>query len=316
MFYCDYFDRFFDSEVEYKALVKKQGFKSFSDFVKQHKPKQDMLTGEDIKLGSNFEAYLLKDFAGRKNQLAWLKLQEKAAAQEYLILSIKRYAEMKGLEYFPSHFELRTIDSLVSMKTYVHFFKNNELYKFIESSNLKNRYSYFSDLKFYSEFEGEITIDTREQKPIKFPPKLIKSKVEKLNYGDYSMNGIFSIERKSLSDLASTLSGGWERFFRECQRVVENNGYMVILVDSDVNDFLSLDFGGKKLYGKASAGFLMKRARDLCRSFPLNIQFLFSGGRKNSSILIPNLIYWGETYCSKLDLQYYKDSGAFKDILD
>jgi hypothetical protein len=312
-FYCNYFKKEFNNDQEYSREVKALGHshQSFADNVLNRK---DGLTGEKIQFSGSFENYLLKDFIGRENLLKWLKLQDKEVAKQYLLETLKRYAGVKDLTYFPSHFELRTIEQLVSVKTYVHFW-GHDIYKMIEGAGLKIRYSLFSDLKFPKFSISRLIVDTREKKPLKIPASLVQIEVKKLNYGDYSHDEMFSVERKSLSDLVSTLSGGWERFKNEVGRVEEAGGYMVVLVDADINDFLSFSYS-KKRYGKASTQFITRRAREICRLFPNHVQFLFSGGRKNSVSLLLNLLTWGGAFCSKLDLQYYKDSGQFKKLLN
>jgi ERCC4-type nuclease len=67
----------------------------------------------------------------------------------------------------------------------------------------------------------KILIDSREQLPYRFESYDCETISEALVVGDYSLAGLesrVSIERKSLDDLAGTLTAGRERFARECER--------------------------------------------------------------------------------------------------
>jgi len=268
--------------------------------------KKDLLTDEVLEYRS-LDQYLLSNFTGRGNLLKWLKGIDEEDAREYLTSSLSDYAVLKSLEYFPSHFELRTISTLVSVKTYLHFFGGG-IYDMVESTGLVNRYALISDLKM-PELPSKIYEDTREKRPLSFGKK-ITVEAKKLDYGDYSSGGDLNIERKSLSDLLGTLSSGWTRFQNEMDRAKEAGAYVVILVDTDINTFMGFKFQSQ-IHSKASHDFIFKRCRDLCRAYPHNVQFLFSGGRRDSAQLIPILLGWGKSICSRLDLQYFKDSGQF-----
>lgn len=68
-----------------------------------------------------------------------------------------------------------------------------------------------------------VVIDTREQKPFKFPDDIRVSR-KGLRTGDYSVEGYESkiaIERKSLVDLYGVIGHGRERFVRELERLAE-----------------------------------------------------------------------------------------------
>ena len=66
-----------------------------------------------------------------------------------------------------------------------------------------------------------LIVDSREQTPLKFPDN-IEVEVSGLYSGDYSVKGLehlFSVERKSLSDLCGSLTSGRERFEKELHRL-------------------------------------------------------------------------------------------------
>ena len=69
-----------------------------------------------------------------------------------------------------------------------------------------------------------VLIDSREQRPLRIRSYPVR--VAGLPTGDYSISGFegpdclgFAVERKSLSDLAASLSRGRDRFFREVERL-------------------------------------------------------------------------------------------------
>jgi ERCC4-type nuclease len=68
----------------------------------------------------------------------------------------------------------------------------------------------------------KIIIDTREQRPYSFTAWPDAEVMQgSLSTGDYSLAGLtdrVALERKSLDDLAGTLTNGRERFAAECQR--------------------------------------------------------------------------------------------------
>jgi hypothetical protein len=268
-----------------------------------HMNKCDLLNKELINFKS-FEQYLLTDFVNKKNMLAWLKLEKNGLAKDFLLYKIIAHSELKSVCYFPSSSEMRTMSHLPSMKTYQFFFEN--LNAFIDSSGLKRRYNYNkNELNFNFIHKKNITIDTREQKPIKLSNGKVIS--EKLDFGDYSCDGILAVERKSLSDLVSTLSSGFDRFNREIERAKLANGYIVVVTECDINKFLSFSYSRTGKFAKASADFIFHRFREICKNFPENVQFCFSGGRKESSELIPKILSMSSEAARTFDFQYLLD---------
>ena len=88
----------------------------------------------------------------------------------------------------------------------------------------------------------EIIIDTREQDCLHFR-KDITVINEKLDIGDYScrINGNpvpVSFERKNLSDLYGTLSGGYDRFKKEINRASEAKIILVLAVEVPLQEVL------------------------------------------------------------------------------
>ena len=78
-----------------------------------------------------------------------------------------------------------------------------------------------------------LLVDTREQKPLAFSNLTFESAT--LYTGDYSVKGLeeyFSVERKSLADLAGSLTRERDRFMREMHRLRGFPcGYLLVIGD-------------------------------------------------------------------------------------
>jgi len=290
---CDDKDEFINHIKDFHGV-------KIDQYLKRNLNKKDLLTKESIDFKS-FEQYLLTDFVNKKNMLAWLKLEKDGLAKEFLLYKIISHSKLKSVWHFPSCSEMRTVSYLPSIKTYQFFFE--DLNKFIDSTSLNRRYNYNkNELNFNFIHKKNITVDTREQKPIKLMNCEIISK--KLEFGDYSCDEVLAVERKSLSDLVSTLSSGFDRFNKEVLRAKEAGGYIVVVTECDINKFLSFSYSRTGRYAKASSDFIFHRFRDICKSFPETVQFCFSGGRKESSEIIPKILSLDCDAAKTLDFQY------------
>jgi len=295
---CDKVD--FENHIKSIHGVKVQ--KYCENFLK----KVDLLTGEPI-LFKSFDQYLLTDFANKKDMLKWLKInKESGLSEKFISNKIIDHSKIKSVGVFPSSSEMRTISYLPSMKTYRFFF--NDLNKFIDSTGLNRRFNYnFNELKLNFICEKNITIDTREQKPLVF--KKISTNIEKLEFGDYSCDKLLAVERKSLNDLVSTLSSGFERFCREIERCRESGGYLVVVTECDINKFLSFSYSRVGRFAKAGSDFIFHRFRDICKKYPETVQFCFSGGRRESSNLIELILSNSSDIIKNIDLQNCIEEG-------
>jgi len=115
-----------------------------------------------------------------------------------------------------------------------------------------------------------IVVDTREQKPLWHKDVI----VEKLNVGDYSIEGYqnrFAIERKSPQDLFGTLDGGHKRFKKELQRAA-NYDYFAIVIDSSFSKCLNKEFTGS-YFSKMKGFVIMQIVFTLHVKYGINIWF-------------------------------------------
>lgn len=84
--------------------------------------------------------------------------------------------------------------------------------------------------------------DSREQLPYTFPGR--KVEVQALAVGDYSIKGLHespcevSVERKSLSDLAGTLSTGRDRFQKELEKARNTCRCFHLVIEGSLDDIL------------------------------------------------------------------------------
>lgn len=86
-----------------------------------------------------------------------------------------------------------------------------------------------------------IIVDTREQKPLEFYKSNIKTRLRKLNCGDYRMrfsdgkmsNTVF--ERKTVADLFGSMTKGHERFKQEITRARSNNVLLIMIIEGSLS---------------------------------------------------------------------------------
>lgn len=131
-----------------------------------------------------------------------------------------------------------------------------------------------------------VIVDSREQKPYTFG----KSKVAGLKTGDYSILGLedkISIERKSKSDLFSSLSGkNRDRFKKEIIRLVDYD-YGALIIESDVPDLL-IPLPHTQMNPKAVIGSV------ITWSIIYNLHVFFASDRKHAKAVVYKLLekYW------------------------
>jgi ERCC4-type nuclease len=92
-----------------------------------------------------------------------------------------------------------------------------------------------------------IVIDTREQEPYSFDPRLAGAVRRALPAGDYSVEGLeerVAVERKTLDDFVSTVIHGRQRFREELRKLA---GYRAacIVVEAGVADMLLQRYRGE-----------------------------------------------------------------------
>ena len=296
----------FSSERDMHKHLRKHDMR-IVEYYQTYFPRHDKHDGKIIKFKTK-EQYLNADFNTRTNLRMWLKSQQKENAKEYCKDLLTQRKERKDLIYSPSQVELRSVMS-PPIQYYDELF--GDYYRLCSQLDFNNKYGKFTDIVSgyeYQKPEYQIYIDTREQKPLKFS-RPVESK--KLDFGDYAFSSSSAtcncyIERKSLSDMIGTLSGGYERFINEIKRAGESNAYLIVLVEDTLPHALSfkyLPYISKKI--KATPEFIFHRVRSLIQIYPF-IQFLFADGRKEASRVVERIFTSGCVY-KKVDLQLAYD---------
>jgi hypothetical protein len=260
----------------------------------------DRFNGKKLEYKS-FEQYITCDFIDKKNYKNWLKTLSKEECSDYFKSKLRQYCDLKTLDIAPSQVECQSINCLLPVSTMESFsgMGYKDLY---QKYGLRSRFNYELPKDIPCTPIPQIIVDSREQKPFDFKEHTILN--SKLEYGDYSLhpNNKLAIERKSLSDLYGTLSGGRERFEREIQKAQKLEGYIVVVVESTLNNMIYQ----KQKFGKASGEFIAHNMRQLLRKYD-NLQFVFCDGREEAKQRTLHILTMNEEAC-KIDLQYYFDT--------
>lgn len=260
----------------------------------------DRFNGTKLEYKS-FDQYITCDFIDKKNYKSWLKTISKEECADYFKHKLSQYCDLKDLMVAPSQVECQTINCLLPIST-IENLSGIDYNNLCKKIGLYSRFNYEIPETISFTSIPQIIVDSREQKPFYFEEHtLIESKLE---YGDYSLhpNNKLAVERKSLSDLYGTLSGGRERFEREIQKAKRIEGYIVVVVESTLNKMMYQ----KQRFGKASGDFIAHNMRKLLREYD-NLQFVFCDGREDARNKTLYILQMNEEVFH-IDLQYYFDT--------
>jgi ERCC4-type nuclease len=148
----------------------------------------------------------------------------------------------------PSHVALKSL-LLPSIHGFEKMYGSLEVFeKAMVVADIKRRFNY-SEQPILNNGEITVFVDSREQLPLHFK----NSKPLKLSVGDYAPNKEFYsdvyVDRKSLNDLAGTLTSGRERVEREIERAKSLGFYLVFVVEdlySNTLNYTSMNPFAKK----------------------------------------------------------------------
>ena len=90
-------------------------------------------------------------------------------------------------------------------------------------------------------------VDTREQEPYSFDPRVAVVERRALPAGDYSvtgLEGVVAVERKTLDDFVSTVIHSRERFRAELQKLAAYRAACVV-VEAGITDILQRRYRGE-----------------------------------------------------------------------
>lgn len=299
MFTCKIDNAEFDTLDELKTYIRKVHRIKLERYFVNFDPKLDLLTGEIIEF-KNPEFYNSVLFNNRDNLLKFFK-QNKGNATlltDVTKRAIKLRQDAKCLKFAPSTFECKTA---VLPSPYLCYHFGVDYNKICTELGLICRYDYKQDIKFKN-ISLEIIKDTREQLPLGLNAKITKSK---LDVGDYACknnyNG-FVVERKSLSDLINTNSGGYERFIEEIERAKDQNTYVVVLCEEKLENLINFkpeDISNKM---KATSSFICRRIKSIYEKYD-HIQYVFAENRIVAGRLMERL-FKIQNNIRHLDLQF------------
>lgn len=301
-FKCKICSQEFDTEKGLHIHLKKHKI-DLATYYTTYYPRLNLLTKEPLPF-KNKKDYFSKDFTTIRQLIKWCEKEDKVKVKEYIIKKLKARIQDKKLKRAPNHLEIK-ISKLPPIDIYKKIFGSYG--KACKSLNIEPLYGSGIDPVFLDKHfdcsDLKILIDTREQKPLKF--KISESL--KLDFGDYTVGGedynYTYIDRKSEQDFKGTLSGGFERFKRELDRVKEFDSYLFIVVESDLKKLYKNNLFGPH---KSNLEFVYHNMRLLTHEYANYCQFVFTGSRKQSEYIIPRILKMGKKLWN-VDLQYYLD---------
>lgn len=272
----------FATEKElHNHVARKLKIKLF-EFYQTHYPRRSLQTNELIKF-KNKDFYFSSLFNSRQEMLDYIAANPKEAKLVVEKLFALR-KDIKGLSHQIGQAEARTcvMPGPVLMSS-IGF----DYVALCKKLGLSIRYDY-SKVVTHSESDIKIIIDSREQNPLNLKNYLIS----KLDFGDYcptedNYSGVY-VERKSLNDFVSTLSGGYERFCAEIARAKQMESYLVILIEAPLKTALGFNSLPEFRRVKATADFIFHRMREIMANND-NCQFLFVKNRGDAVIWLKNI---------------------------
>lgn len=289
-------------------------------YYHQYEPRYDRLTGELIPY-KDLTQYRSQQFANKVNLKRWLK-ENSEEGLTWSIDWLRRRKEEKGLVYAPSQVELRTL-MCPSMPYYDKVgAAQGGYYGIVASLGFITRYQARSLTFPALPADAVVLQDTREQAPLKLD---LTTQIATVNVGDYTLAAPYDlgirIERKSLSDLCGTLSArqvtrktgtkdsSLDRFDRELARARDGNLYVVMIVESDINEAQSFNYLPHMRHIKASPSYILHNLRGLLTKYPLSFQALFVSGRTEMSSKVVRILQLG-AQVKVTDLQMAYEKGA------
>ena len=274
-------------------------------YYTKHHPRYNKLNGDPLPFKNKFD-YFNTDFSTRAQMIKWCHTHDnKEDIKEYILKQLKNRIEQKQLKYAPNHLEIE-INKLPPVDVYKKNFGGyGQVCKALGHEPIydKGITSKFFQKKDSIE-EIPILVDTREQQPLSFE----NSKPLKLDFGDYTMAGdnytYTYVDRKSEGDFKGTLAGGFKRFQKELQRTKQFNAYLYIAVEGTLKGIERNNLFGPH---KSNLSYVWHNMRMLTHEFKGHCQFIFTGNRTNSELIIPKLLYYGKELWN-VDLQYFIDN--------
>lgn len=219
-----------------------------STYYETYFPRKNPLTHKPISF-KHRDSYFLNDFENRGELRDFIQGLDVAAQKTYVIDSLTRRKTIKDLRFAPCEVELRSI--LLPRQGFwdVLFKDEGGYYAICKQLGLDVRFKTITKESYpllsLEDTDVRILQDTREQNPLRLVG--VPMEVAALPYGDYALvepvrNDYLFVDRKSLNDWIGTLSANnIERFTREVERASADNAYLVMLVETRIEDALEFN---------------------------------------------------------------------------
>ena len=300
---CKVCDKSFKNDKGLHLHISKSHKIPLAEYYVNIYQRKDKLTGRLLSF-KNKSDYFNIDFSNRRGLIKWAKTADKEEVKAYILKQLRLRVEAKDLEYAPSHLELE-LHGLPPLDMYQEFFGSYS--KACDEIKIKPLFNKGIMKGFFKEDKDldkvKILIDTREQKPLAFT----RSMSMKLDFGDYAVGAphydYTYVDRKSESDFKGTLSTGFNRFKRELHRAAQFDAYIFVVIESTVEKLKKNNIFSPH---KSNLPYVWHNMRLLTHLFPGRCQFIFSGGRRESEVLVPKLLVYGKKLW-ETDLQYFID---------
>ena len=272
---------------------------SVPEYYCKHFPRKDLLTGAPLEFKQKDE-YFSTYFSARQNLIKWLDKTPVDKKAPIILDMLDKRVTTKSLKLAPNEVELY-FAGLPPISEYKKCFGSYSSAS--KSCGVEPMFTGRLPNDWSKDFSRKkIWVDTREQNPLRFA----NSECLKLDTGDYSVGGEdFTntfVDRKSLDDWAATLVGdNFERFRREIERCKKQECFLWVVVESPLD---GIENAAGRSYHKHNLSYVSHQMRLITTEFFGSVQFLFSGGRENSQLIIPKLLCLGEKLWNA-DMQYW-----------
>ena len=290
----------FDNRKGFHCHLKAHSM-AIGDYYVKNYAKKDLFTGDLLQFKS-YDKYFGFDFNHFNNYVRWLSVTPKDVIKDYVFDQAKKKFEEKEVKISPPNI-FYDLSLMSNIFTYRKIWGSYA--KFCEELGVENLFNKDLPKDFWTRDLEDmcIFVDTREKKPLKFP----NSRVNKLDFGDYTVGGdLYTktfVDRKAQDDFRQTFGAGIERFRREMDRCVQFGCFMFIVVESSVE---KLEEDNKSSKFKSNLGYVWHNVRQLILDYPKNVQFIFAHNRAGVKKIVPLILFYGDQLWN-VDLQYHID---------
>ena len=127
-------------------------------------------------------------------------------------------------------------------------------------------------------------------------------KLDVCYYGAISRDYDYTyVDRKSFGDFCGTTTVGYARFCKEMDRCRALGCYLFVVMEFPFEEIENLN---KSSYKKYKLDYVFHNTREIQKQYSDCCQFVFSGSRENSQLIIPKLLVMGKKLWAT-DIQYF-----------